>query len=141
MSCLSSLSNTYCKQAIIAILHLCLYFSGLPEFLIPGIIVSKVYANTMLVLLNRRKQLRDDLASDNTDINISLSSPGTGSRLETSVGRSMRRNTAGNIVMGKRTMLIRMDNYSRDSEPIQFCPNVEGEKIVQDIEAVSAQKT
>ncbi|PPQ70986.1 hypothetical protein CVT24_009941 [Panaeolus cyanescens] len=101
--------------AIVAILHLCLYFAGLPEFLVPGIIVSK---------------LRHDLAAENTDLN--LSSPGSGMHVETARARGMRRNTGGNIVMGKRTMLIRMEDYPRDPEPIHFRPSVEDEKRIQE---------
>ncbi|KAH9477720.1 hypothetical protein JR316_0009946 [Psilocybe cubensis] len=43
--------------AIFAILHLCLYFATSPAFIVPGLTVSKVYANTMLVILNNRMQI------------------------------------------------------------------------------------
>ncbi|KAF9564534.1 hypothetical protein CPC08DRAFT_705273 [Agrocybe pediades] len=52
--------------AIVAILNLCLYFANTPSFLIAGLTLSKVYANTMLVILNNRAKIvdgRDSLAA------------------------------------------------------------------------------
>jgi len=40
--------------AVIAILHLCLYFGNSQTFLVPGLSLSKVYANTLLVLFTNR---------------------------------------------------------------------------------------
>ncbi|KAF8157034.1 hypothetical protein B0H34DRAFT_770658 [Crassisporium funariophilum] len=45
--------------AIVAILHLCLYFANNEAFLVPGLTVSKLYANTMLVILNNRLRILD----------------------------------------------------------------------------------
>jgi hypothetical protein len=53
--------------ATIAILHFCLYFIKTPTFVIPGLTISKVYGNTMLVILNNRIA-KGRLRGDNLDV-------------------------------------------------------------------------
>jgi len=51
---ISLIVETGMVTAFVAILHFCLYFIKTTTFLIPGLTISKVYANTMLVILNNR---------------------------------------------------------------------------------------
>lgn len=44
-------------KAIMALLHLCLYSSHNQIFVIPGLAMSKIYAITMLVILNNRLKI------------------------------------------------------------------------------------
>ncbi|KAF9482715.1 hypothetical protein BDN70DRAFT_402919 [Pholiota conissans] len=61
--------------AIVAILHLCLYFGNDSAFIIPGLTVSKVYANTMLVLLNNRMEIVAGRRRTQEESHDSLNSP------------------------------------------------------------------
>jgi hypothetical protein len=59
--------------ATVAILHFCLYFIKTTAFVVPGLTISKVYGNTMLIILNNRiasRRLR-------TDESVNLEVPNT----------------------------------------------------------------
>ena len=61
-------------KAIVAILHLCLYSSRNPLFVIPGLALSKIYATTMLVILNNRLKIEGGRFNQE-DVESSLPSP------------------------------------------------------------------
>ncbi|PPQ84246.1 hypothetical protein CVT26_012354 [Gymnopilus dilepis] len=61
--------------AIFAILHLCLYFANNQSFIVPGLSVSKLYANTMLVILNNRMRIVDGRTHNPNDSDPGIESP------------------------------------------------------------------
>jgi len=46
---------------------MCLYFANLQAFLVPGLCLSKVYANTMLILFNNRIKIVDGRDSNSSE--------------------------------------------------------------------------
>ena len=72
--------------------HLVLYFSFTDAFIVPGSTISKVYANTMLMILNNRLRIiggrieeRQESNEDKTD--VSFRNPTTTSRTQIHVSR------------------------------------------------------
>jgi hypothetical protein len=72
--------------------HLVLYFSFTDSFIVPGVTISKVYANTMLMILNNRLRIvggrieeRQESMEDKTD--VSFRNPTTTSRTQIHVSR------------------------------------------------------
>ena len=80
------------NTAVIAMVHLVLYFSFTDAFIVPGSTISKVYANTMLMILNNRLRIiggrieeRQESNDDKTD--VSFRNPTTTSRTQIHVSR------------------------------------------------------
>ncbi|KIK01544.1 hypothetical protein K443DRAFT_678306 [Laccaria amethystina LaAM-08-1] len=89
---MSLLIETGVFTAVIAMVHLVLYFSFTDSFIVPGVIISKVYANTMLMILNNRLRIvggrieeRQESMEDKTD--VSFRNPTTTSRTQIHVSR------------------------------------------------------
>jgi len=115
--------------AAISILHFCLYFVKTIAFVVPGLTISKVYGNTMLVILNNRianNRLRDD-SLDNLE------------RLPRSPGDrthnpciftvpSARHATSGggsSIIVTKDRLIFRLDSDIQRLPPLQSVSDVE----------------
>ena len=54
---------------MVAILHMCLYFANSQAFLVPGLALSKVYANILLLLFNNRIKLVEGRSNVNDSSN------------------------------------------------------------------------
>ncbi|PPQ73769.1 hypothetical protein CVT24_007339 [Panaeolus cyanescens] len=96
--------------SIIVIAHLALFVAGSSAFVVPGVSMSKAYAITMLVILNRRTRVRDQFGRSRGNNNPwSPTSP-----------HSLRRSSTGNgnIIIGTRTVRVRMDDFPRRPEPV-----------------------
>jgi len=90
---MSLLIETGVVTAVIAMAHLVLYFAFTDAFIVPGVTISKVYANTMLMILNNRLRIiggrieerqesMEDKAAD-----VSFRNPTTSSRAQIHVSR------------------------------------------------------
>jgi len=55
--------------AVIALLHMSLYFESSVAFIVPGLSLSKVYANVMLILFNNRIKLVEGRSTVNSTYN------------------------------------------------------------------------
>jgi hypothetical protein len=92
--------------AMVAILHLCLYFANLPAFLVPGLCLSKAYANTMLILFNNRIKLVDGRSGNSSEDdreNMFRSAGGRSEQLPSPTTRkSTTRNTSTVFVSNNR---------------------------------------
>lgn len=56
-------------NAVVAILHMCLYFANSQAFVVPGLALSKVYANILLLLFNNRIKVVDGRGNANDSSN------------------------------------------------------------------------
>lgn len=100
-------------KAAIAILHFCLYFVKSTAFLLPGLTISKVYANTMLVILNNRI-ISGRLPSESLDnLDMPPRSPGGQSlnRCVFTVPSARQSTRAGgtSIIVTKDRLVFRLD--------------------------------
>jgi len=109
--------------AAVAILHFCLYFIKTTTFLIPGLTISKVYANTTLVILNNRMKILNGRFPNDSDDNFDVSphtiaprSPASRRTMDRSVftlpseRKAVR--TGGSIVVTKDRLVFRLDPAS-----------------------------
>jgi len=94
--------------AAIAILHFCLYFIKTPAFVVAGLTLSKLYGNTMLVILNNRI-VNQRLRSDSLDFDGQPRSP-AGRSVFTSARHPTRAATGGtSIIVTKDRLIFRLD--------------------------------
>lgn len=91
---MSLLIETGVVTAVIAMVHLVLYFAFTDAFLVPGVTISKVYANTMLMILNNRLRIiggrieeRQESMDDKTDVSFRNPTTGSGGRTQIHVSR------------------------------------------------------
>lgn len=103
-----------CVTAIIAILHLCLYFGNSSAFIIPGLIVSKFYANTMLVILNNRMQLVAGPRAQE-DSRESLNSPQSPVFRNPETSRSRQRST---VIVSHDRLTFRLNDIPPMPKPM-----------------------
>ncbi|KAF8908634.1 hypothetical protein CPB84DRAFT_1767137 [Gymnopilus junonius] len=94
--------------AIFAILHLCLYFANSQTFIVPGLSVSKLYANTMLVILNNRMRIVDGRTHNLNDSDAGMESP----RRLFAVHDSGRRSTSTVVIKNGR-LLFRLNDLEK----------------------------
>ncbi|KAF8970235.1 hypothetical protein BDZ97DRAFT_1652686, partial [Flammula alnicola] len=111
--------------AIVAILHLCLYFGNNQAFIVPGLTVSKIYANTMLVILNNRMEVvggrtRRALDESNPD------SPG---------GRMAFRSPANNSRTGRSTIIVSNDRLIFRLDDIPPMPKANSPKKSAEVDS------
>jgi len=101
--------------AVIALLHMCLYFENSQAFIVPGLSLSKVYANTMLILFNNRIKIVEGRSSgknsdDNPDETFSdriVEQLSPSSRKSPAARGGFRGNTS-TVFVGKDRLLFRM---------------------------------
>jgi hypothetical protein len=100
--------------AAIAILHFCLYFIKTTAFVIPGLTISKVYGNTMLVILNNRIARRLH-TEESEDLDLLPRSPGrrsfNGGPVYTMPSARQTTSRAGgsSIIVTKDRLIFRLD--------------------------------
>jgi hypothetical protein len=120
------LIETGVLTAAVAILHFCLYFGKATTFLVPGLTISKVYANTMLVILNNRMKILNGRFPNDSEDNFDVSpqtitvgaprSPASRRTMDRSVftlpseRKAVR--TGGSIVVTKDRLVFRLDPAS-----------------------------
>ena len=102
--------------AIIAILHLCLYFGGTSSFIIAGLSLSKVYANTMLVILNNRIEIVAGRAGQE-EAQIGSSSRSDGASVLRSTPSRRQRST---IMVSKDRLTFRLDPITPPTPRVDF---------------------
>jgi len=103
--------------AFVAILHFCLYFIKTTTFLIPGLTISKVYGNTMLVILNNRIKILNGRfpteSVDNLDEVITVGaprSPGVRDRSVYTLPADRKTvSTGGSIVVTRDRLIFRLN--------------------------------
>jgi len=103
--------------AAIAILHFCLYFVKSTAFLLPGLTISKLYANTMLVILNNRI-ISGRLRSDSIDnLDVSPRSP-NGCVFTVPSARRTTRGGGTSIIVTKDRLVFRLDPEINRAPPL-----------------------
>ncbi|KDR72613.1 hypothetical protein GALMADRAFT_73557, partial [Galerina marginata CBS 339.88] len=100
--------------AVVAILHLCLYFANSQSFIVPGLTVSKIYANTLLVMLNNRMRMVNGRLSNDDDENSQISSGMLFRDRPRSHSQSAPRHTSRIIVSNDR-LIFRLDDLQRSN--------------------------
>ncbi|PPQ93760.1 hypothetical protein CVT25_008140, partial [Psilocybe cyanescens] len=116
--------------AIFAILHLCLYFANASAFIVPGLTVSKIYANTMLFILNNRMRIVDGRLKSEDE--VTLDSPSqlfTDPTRTSGSGGGRPRNTSTVMVSNDR-LVIRLHDIQRTNSHVPR--NSEHDTIRQD---------
>jgi len=84
--------------AIVAILHLCLYASHNQAFVIPGLAMSKIYAITMLVILNNRLRIEGGRFNQEEEASLPISFDRTG----------RQRNSRTNIIVSNGRLTFQL---------------------------------
>ncbi|KAF9523275.1 hypothetical protein CPB83DRAFT_887038 [Crepidotus variabilis] len=100
--------------AAIAVLHVILYFIASPTFLVPGIIISKIYANTMLVLQNNQIKIVNRRVEERSENDEAGDEPKRPIFVQNEQLESNARDTGSPLIgVGKKRLLYRM-NRSED---------------------------
>ena len=95
--------------ALIAIFHLCLYFEQSETFLVPGLALSKLYANVMLVVLNmRRRDESCEVVTTGTDLITGGEGDGD-PRRKSGIRRSGLRGAT--VVVDNQRLVFRLSNF------------------------------
>ncbi|CAA7268392.1 unnamed protein product [Cyclocybe aegerita] len=130
--------------AVFAILHLCLYFANHQIFVVPGLTISKIYANTMLVILNNRIKILDGrVPADQSQVEFERCLSGSFQSVKTN---SKPRNTS-RVIVSKDRLTFRLDHFDEPRGPLQLPPRlntnieVEEEKEIASGSNLSPDKT
>jgi len=118
--------------AIIAILHLCLYVSHSEPFVIPGLVLSKIYAITMLVIFNNRVKIsggRFDLAEEEEHLQAALAAGATPSE-----SRERRRSSGTKVFVSNTRLTFQMGVPSKPPTPSRSIDNFAGKSDLATVE-------
>lgn len=101
------------STALFAIMHLCLYFANSSAFVVPGLTASKIYANTMLVILNNRMRIVDGRMGVEDEVTIDSPSQLFADQTRTSEETSRRARGNSTIIVSHDRLIIRLDDIQR----------------------------